>query len=287
VLDGQRLPLDSEDAGADKPRLTLQFLRVDAAVAGGNAGRQVVWRKETLPGRAFQMSERGPDNYGPGRQAFARPFVIVVPKAAAGVERSALLDLASYLSNSFMNAQGTGVRVLFDDEVLSDHDHFNQVLVGGPEINSITRSLMLQIGDKVGSGFPVVFPTLQSPSSKFGSDFKVGPCSYTGEGHAVAFLAPFWADSATCAADSDRQTVRGEARLRLVLAANDIPALEDAVRFSFSMNQPLTRAPFTNMAPDFTITSKRYRWQGVGGYAGLGFMGNNWEYLESMSYATC
>jgi len=54
--------------------------------------------------------------------------------------------------------------------------------------------------------------------------------------------------------------------------------LQDLVTFSFATNQPHTRAPMSNMLPDFLITGPDFAWKG---YGGDGTMGGNSFYGKS------
>lgn len=63
--------------------------------------------------------------------------------------------------------------------------------------------------------------------------------------------------------------------------------LQDLVTFSFATNQPHTRAPMSNMLPDFLITGPDFAWKGYGGYGTMGEMrwGLNW--CENYFYTWC
>ena len=66
-----------------------------------------------------------------------------------------------------------------------------------------------------------------------------------------------------------------------------VAAMERAVRFSFSISQALTRAPFSNMAPDFLVMGPEYRYKGYGGLLAAGFWNHYWGIDKSMSYVRC
>ena len=57
--------------------------------------------------------------------------------------------------------------------------------------------------------------------------------------------------------------------------------LQDLVTFSFATNQPHTRAPMSNMLPDFLITGPEFAWKGYGGdgwrWEATLFTGNHME----------
>ena len=76
-------------------------------------------------------------------------------------------------------------------------------------------------------------------------------------------------------------------RLDLFVVAGSVAAIEVALRYSFSVQQALTRAPHSNMVPDFFVTGPEYQWKGYGGLQAAGFWGNNWEFRHELAYSTC
>jgi hypothetical protein len=78
----------------------------------------------------------------------------------------------------------------------------------------------------------------------------------------------------------------GHSLLNLVLSATDFDGLRDITSYSFSSNTPLTRAAFTNMVPDFMVTSPQFAARGMGGIRAAGFFGNDWQ-LSSQVYSKC
>ena len=76
-------------------------------------------------------------------------------------------------------------------------------------------------------------------------------------------------------------------RLDLFVVAGSVTAIEVALRYSFSVQQALTRAPHSNMVPDFFVTGPEYQWKGYGGLQAAGFWGNNWEFRHELAYSTC
>ena len=57
--------------------------------------------------------------------------------------------------------------------------------------------------------------------------------------------------------------------------------------FSFSVQQALTRAPHSNMVPDFLVAGAEYAWKGYGGLKAAGFWSNTWTVAQEASYSAC
>jgi hypothetical protein len=107
---------------------------------------------------------RGPHEYGPARQAFQAPFVIVVgsgqrgPASCAatgdcderdggGVTAGMLMNAARYISVGHLSASSTVARIVLDSDVTAETlpallERANLVLVGGPEVNSVSQLLV-------------------------------------------------------------------------------------------------------------------------------------------------
>ena len=87
-----------------------------------------------------------------------------------------------------------------------------------------------------------------------------GDGSFDRRGAAAAFIAP-----------------GTETHLDLVITGGDEDALRQITVQAFSTNQPHTRAPFSNMLPDFLVVGDEFEWQGHGGILAAGFFGPDWE----------
>ena len=105
----------------------------------------------------------------------------------------------------------------------------------------------------------------------------MGRCAF-GEGHGATFLAP-----AGGAAGADG----AGPLLDLVVTATDAKALVDLVSFSFATNQAHTRAPMSNMLPDFMVTGPDFRWRGYGGIVAAGYWDANWRVAPQSAYFQC
>ncbi len=76
-------------------------------------------------------NERGPSLYGPARQVFADPFLIIVGTAG---ESQLNMRLAVYIANSHYTSSETRVEIVLDSELTAEKaESYNLVLVGGIE----------------------------------------------------------------------------------------------------------------------------------------------------------
>jgi hypothetical protein len=57
------------------------------------------------------------------------------------------------------------------------------------------------------------------------------------------------------------------------------------VKFSFSSNQALTRAAFTNLWPDYMLIGEEFGAKGYGGVKQAGFWGAKWEQDSVTSFS--
>mmetsp|Transcript_122101 Transcript_122101/g.390516 ORF Transcript_122101/g.390516 Transcript_122101/m.390516 type:complete len:233 (+) Transcript_122101:135-833(+) len=64
-------------------------------------------------------------------------------------------------------------------------------------------------------------------------------------------------------------------------------ALLDLVSFSFATNQPHTRAPLSNMLPDFVVSGPDFRWRGYGGIVAAGYWDAEWRVATQSAYFQC
>ena len=80
-----------------------------------------------------------------------------------------------------------------------------------------------------------------------------------------------------------------------VLSGSDFPddtrgdeaALTQLVASSYASNQPHTRAPFSNMLPDFFVIGPHFAWKGHGGVVAAGFFDEAWHIAQQSSYFQC
>ncbi|KAK3259660.1 hypothetical protein CYMTET_31351 [Cymbomonas tetramitiformis] len=223
---------------------------------------------------------RGVDTYGPARQVVQAPFAVVAGGGeAAGDDvaesaASAVMAAAVYMANGHFAAVETTAPVILDTMPLPSQAR-NTVLVGvgfGNQSSNAAASLNNAVARKVlaeWAGMAAAEGTRGAPPVAWtDGGLRLGPCLFSGPHIAVLTLGPYnlssmesTADSSTCNAPEEPAT---RALAMLVMGASE-EALAELVTFSFSSNQPLTRAPFTNMVPDFMVVhSERYRAQDGG-----------------------
>ena len=132
--------------------------------------------------RPLSSLSRQPHTYGPARQVFARPFLIVAGTAGCGkggedgkdgkdgkdgatAAAEVALEVATLIANSHWFASRTRARIVTDDAPMGMSRGHNVVLVGGPGVNRWASSSSLP--NKQSGGPPVTFD---------GTGFTVGAC---------------------------------------------------------------------------------------------------------------
>ena len=73
-------------------------------------------------------------------------------------------------------------------------------------------------------------------------------------------------------------------KLALIVSGNAKHLHELIATMSFSSNVPLTRAIFTNMLPDYIVTSKDFLWKGLGGLNAAGYWDSKWNYDDRVGF---
>ena len=70
-------------------------------------------------------------------------------------------------------------------------------------------------------------------------------------------------------------------------AGTDVRALEQLLWYTFSSNQALTRAPFSNMVPDYMVAGPDFRAKGYGGVLALGRWDHAWRWAPEAAHMRC
>ena len=109
--------------------------------------------------------------------------------------------------------------------------------------------------------------------------YRIGGCAHRGDGLAIGFVTPL---PSTAIRFSYSVGGAEAGRLALMIDGVSIAALRSLVKFSFSSNQALTRAAFTNLWPDFMLIGDEFGAKGYGGVKQAGFWGPRWE-LDSVT----
>jgi len=212
---------------------------------------------------------RPPVLLGPMRRVFAAPWLVVVPDEPSELE----VRLAAYFVTGHLTAYETTTQAM--------------PLSRAASLRSTHRFVWLGMPHRFPSGSSEPWPVRvrtqgdgasQEPSvlaEQKGTLLSIGPCTF-GFGHGAAFLAPSRSDSGSAGSFLD-----------LVITATDPKALEDLVTISFATNQEHTRAPFSNMLPDFFVTRPDFRWRGYGGVAAAGYWDAEWRASSGSSYFRC
>eukprot|EP00439_Symbiodinium_sp_Y106_P048509 s5681_g6.t1 len=188
----------------------------------------------------------------PIRRVFAEPWVLVIPDTPSALE----VLLASYFVGGHLTAVGTATQVLTQTEARAFRQSHRFVFLG-----TVARLPW-------GKSWP-----LELRSGASGNTLRLGGCRFAGQYSAV-FRAPAEGSEALRALD-------------LVVTALEDQALVDLVSYSFATNQPHTRAPMSNMLPDFMVAGPHFRWKGYGGVVAAGYWDESWQPAPNSAYFRC
>lgn len=250
LVDGHRVALDSPKCAADGE---------DSPEGAQSQGGELCRADPTEPWVLCDGAPtRPPLLLGPIRRVFARRWLVVLPDDASEAE----VRLAAYFGTGHFTAVGTA----------SQAELYSRAIARG--MRSSHR--FVYIGVHAHQRFPPdvveVWPVGSNSATSLQAALEVGRCRWRGPGLAAAFISPV-----------------GKAEmshLDLVVTATDEAALRSLVVQTFATNQAHTRAPFSNMLPDFLITGPDFEWKGHGGILGAGFFDGLWGVGEG-SYLPC
>ena len=189
-------------------------------------------------------ANRPPDLQGPMRHFFAKPWVCVVPDDATDAE----VRLANYVTANHLVWAGTATQV--------------RLFAQARDLRATHRFLFLGL-DAHARFPPGVTGNWPLPVDKNRGVAVRDDCAIPANDEpAAAFLAP-----AAARADA----------LDLVVTGLHLVTLEWLVATTFATNQPHTRAPFSNMLPDFVVVDKAAKWTGVAGIRATGYFDDDWR----------
>ena len=268
----------------------------------GRAGGQKRWRVCDKDEEAVGAGpEKNLASYGPARQVFEAPFLIVAGAGAHTAAREGgactkgagsgdLRAAAVYLANLHRAAYETNVGVWSDGARHSQVDggagqlpavptelleQMNVVLVGGPSVNALTNQFLRR------GLIPVSFGPKEAKDGEPAipaDGFSIGRCVFAGAGIGLVTTFPM-----RSGLDFSRSSPRGGS-LGLLVAGTDASGLRDALTQGQPTIPPMVRAPYTNMQPDFVVTGPDFAWKGVGGILAAGYWGNLWQFDPSTAY---
>eukprot|EP00944_MAST-04C_sp_MAST-4C-sp1_P008265 g8265.t1 len=216
------------------------------------------------------LQGRVPATYGPARQVFASPFIVVMGTGKADPKLKDHTDAISaggrYIANLHYAATDTRT-VLYSD---SEKDKFSEsvfayrkkniILLGGPNINAVTKMYF----DENIESHPILF-------DEFG--FLLGNCKFHRPGYGLIALLPF------------RSKAKNKSHsLVLLIAGTDSNGLRSALRLAEPTIPPMMRSPYSNQIPDFVVVGPDTPAKGLGGVEALGFWGRNWNLEPASSY---
>ena len=219
-------------------------------------------RRQSLIGTEWRLRHL----YGPMRRVFDSNFLVVVGTRSEE-DYASNVEAATYIANSHFAAQHTRVLIVHDTDLKrQDAMKYNLILVGGRRSNRWTTTVMEE-GQLQGKPFPDI--KIPSQSEEL---FRIGNCVYNESIVNAALLVPWYPGE------------HDHARLALIISGKGSNLHKLLASMSFSSNVPLTRAIFTNMLPDYMVTSKNFQWKGLGGINAAGYWDSKWSYDERVGF---
>eukprot|EP00927_Polykrikos_kofoidii_P049711 TRINITY_DN43727_c0_g1_i1.p1 TRINITY_DN43727_c0_g1~~TRINITY_DN43727_c0_g1_i1.p1 ORF type:complete len:986 (-),score=93.86 TRINITY_DN43727_c0_g1_i1:212-3052(-) len=219
------------------------------------------WRACTEQSGRHELS-RNPSLLGPIRKVFSKPWIVVVPDEPSPHE----IQLAAYFATGHLIAVDTATQTLEFSDAQSLRLTHRFVFLG--QWSRFPESVRSRWPIKAAAG------AIGDALSEEVGLLSVGSCVF-GAGHGAVFLSPAGEGA-------------GYAHLLdLVVTGTDYQALEDLVSFSFATNQAHTRAPMSNMLPDFLVSGPEFRWRGYGGVVAAGYWDAKWQIAAQSAYLHC
>ncbi len=243
-------------------------------------------------GKDFEREERGPRNYGPARQLYSSPFLIVI--SSKEQQAAEHLELANYIANLHFIASSTFVQIVRDTELTEQvAKQYNLMLIGNPHTNEWIKKVVDMDKTKTktktaGKEEDIITDRLVTFGNGDGRtdihSFKLGMCNYSEPGIGLLTTYPiiygahlpfhsFIHSISDCSSlfDVTTRTPTESAdsrpvvvRLALILSGTDAAGLrEAAMAWAAPTIPPMTRAPFTNLVPDYLVSSPLLRNKGT------------------------
>jgi len=186
------------------------------------------------------------------------PIMIVVPSAGSAVEVSAWVRVAQRFAADLILYGLINSQMITDADFVSsgaadNFDRSNIVTLGGPHINTFTRSIY--------DSWPTQNNPIQFPSLDTSSQFEIRGRSFYENGTAMLALAPH---------------PTFNQGLALVAHAVGLEGISRAAR--------LLPTRTATMIPEWIVVDGSAEWMGEGGVHAAGWYDREWGWSESMSY---
>lgn len=188
------------------------------------------------------------------------PMVIVVPSAGSTIEVTAWMGVARRFAADLLLYGLINSQIITDADFVSSgaadtFDRSNIVTLGGPHVNTFTRSIY--------DSWPTQNNPIQFPSPETSSQFEIQGCSFYEIGTAMLALAPHPTFDQGLVLIAHGVGVEGVSR-----AARLLP----------------TRT--ATMIPEWIVVDRSAEWMGEGGVQAAGWYDRGWSWSESMSYVS-
>jgi len=239
----------------------------------------------------WQLTERSPLNSGPIGQILQYPVIIVYGTTGSASDTSLRQTMAVYLANVLYYQLRYAITVVSDKDFSKESlSEYNIILMGGPNTNSISKSLE--------SVFPVDFN-----SNGFSINDNQFPSNSTG----ILFLSSCYSSSpsspSTQSTSSNTFIKRNKQfNNKINLNQDDnsynqyygapqrpgcmVSVIEGTDARGFEKAVMLFPTKSALSVPDYIVAGPNSDYLGSAGYLALGFWNNYWQYQDNIGYIT-
>lgn len=242
--------------------------------------------KTVIPGVSdiLPYPQRSPSTYGPIRQIYQKPFLVIIGTNCTKEYYQRLREFALFFINTHYVATNTFIPLFSDlDEIPIDMLlYYNIVLIGKPVVNRYTKIMFDLLNQQ--TQYPFIL--------KDNGDMLLNRCKYSnGNGLSAIMMFPippdFLKDENLNLKYDESNLPNQNNRLGLYIHADDHVGFNNLVRLATPTIPPMVRSPFTNYIPDYVVLDSKFRSYGAGSFLAAGYFGNDWEFRDDVSYTRC
>jgi hypothetical protein len=256
-----------------------QFIKVDSnpnlfpvssiMVTDGNylcrsvCSKKIEW--SICNGDEWKRKERSPETYGPMRQVFENPFVIIVGTRSSSSERERFMEFAIFLANQMYIQGHMSVSIYNDIEwkesLLPNKKEHNLVLIGGPHTNLISNEIIVSSPIKyLSQDRNCIYFNATNREYLFNATFNEMPFG-------ALFMIPVL--------DGSKEQISGK-QLALIVSGTDLEGFNLAAD-AFPLYSGL-------QLPDYLILNRNFKSRGSGGIVAAGYWDNKWRFTSKTGY---
>jgi hypothetical protein len=230
---------------------------------------------------SLNIEEKSLMNYGPIRQIYARPLVIVYGTPSMQSLRSAMRDYAVYLASSIYTAHHSTVEVMSDmeyramitrkDSSSSSVIFSNVMMIGGPSINKAMSKHCADHGivvDGISCRSSVRFYEVSENQDE--EIFAIGSTNFSSSSSQLIYSFPI--------------SKQAEIAMGVCIHASSVSGWLHLSRLVWPVIPPMVRAPFANYIPDYLVFDHRIWSHGFGSVLAAGYWDSQWRFDAAQAY---